>query len=124
MFNYAADILSHFTEKLTSPKVYSVDSFRIDIEDFVYIVETKIGDFILYETDYMFDTDEAINVLKTIASENSFTYGNLLTPDHFGEDARILRMDGNSRIYLAAGINANEHHFHVDPVGYGGKDGK
>jgi len=121
MFEYTATILSHFTKEVTSAKVYSIESFRIDVEDYVYIVETKSEDFILYETDYMFDTDEAIEVLKTTANENGYEFISLLSPDTFGKDHRILRLKGNSRIYLAATIDSNEQRTRLDPVSYGGE---
>ena len=123
MFDQVATILAHFDKSVTSIKVYSVHSFRIDIEDYVYIVETKDGAFILYETDYMFDVDEAIDVLKTVATENKYKYIDLLCPDTSGKDARILRIEGNSRIYLAAEIEVLEPNFHIDPTSYGSGTG-
>lgn len=120
MFNYASTILSHFSNLVPSAKVHSIYSFRIDIEDYIYILETEDGAFVLYETDYMFDVTEAVDMLKTTAIENNYTYLKLLNPDQFGKDSRILRIEGNSRIYLAATINVNEHHVRIDPARYGG----
>ena len=120
MFDQVATILSRFNNGVTSSKIYSVHSFRIDIEDYVYIVETKDGAFILYETDYMFDVDEAVDVLRTVANENKYKYTDLLNPDIFGKDSRILRIEGNSRIYLAGNIEATEPHVRIDPTVYGG----
>jgi len=119
MFTYAAIILNHFGKTVKSGTIYSIDSFRIDVEDYVYIIETKDGNFILYETDYMFDTNEAIGVIKTVASENNYGYTHLLSPDMFGKDQRILRLENNSRIYLAAEIETKESHVHIDPLSYG-----
>jgi dihydrodipicolinate synthase/N-acetylneuraminate lyase len=120
MFNYTATILTHFFGIVSSAKVYSINSFRIDVEDYAYIVETQDCDYILYETDYMFDTDEAVDVLKTITVENNYIYVKLLSPDTFGKDARILRIEGNARIYLAAEIKANGRQARINPVDYGG----
>ena len=122
MFEYVATILTHFSKETRSDQVYSIESFRIDVEDYVYIVETKGEEFILYETDYMFDIDEAIDVMNTIASENGYSFNNLVNPDTFGKDERILRLEGNSRIYLAASVNANEYRARLNPTTYGGSD--
>ncbi len=122
MFDQVATILNHFNNDVASTKIYSVNSFRIDIEDYVYIMETKDGAFILYETYYMFDIDEAIEVLKTIAAENKYDYISLLSPDTFGKDSRILRVEGYSRIYLAAKIETTEPRVRIDPVSYGGSE--
>lgn len=104
MLNSTIKILEKYIDNVKVFNIRSVEVFRVDIEDIIYIVRTENGDYEIYETDYVISFDEIIETLKEIAQENSFKFDGILNLKDNTNEGVIYTSDNQRYKYIVAKI--------------------
>ena len=103
MLDSTVSVLNYYID-IPYYHINSIDAFRVDIEDTVYLVETEEGAVAIYETDYFISLDAAVQTLHKIAEENGYTFEALQSakdvPNEFitrSDDKRLVRSADRGR---------------------------
>jgi hypothetical protein len=107
MLDTLVSIINSYTSGLSRYKLYAVEIFRVDVEDIIYVVNTSIGDFAIYETDYIVLIDDLVINLKTVIEENNYEF-NGIESLKLEKQASVIHVSDNKRYkYVLAKIKSN-----------------
>lgn len=121
MLDNTALILSYYVENISRYDIHSVEMFRVDVEDIVYIVNSKSGSFALFETDYIFSQDDAVTTLREIATEQGYKFLSVESIKNSPAEDIVYTTENGRYKYIVSSIkDLSEKNYPSSPLAYGG----
>lgn len=113
-------ILNKYISEMPIRKLYSIEVIQVDIEDTVYLIQSKVGDFAVYETDFFISVEQAIETLKSVSKDNDYTFQAVQYLKDSLSDEIIYTTKNQRYKYIVATIkNTQEKSTRFSPSTYG-----
>ena len=121
MLDTIVSIINKYTGGLSRYDLYSVEVFRVDVEDVIYLINSKDGDYAIYETDYILSLDKILDTLKNTAEENGYKFIGAQSLKNSNMEDIIFVSENLRYKYVLATIEANNRSQRIDPISYGNR---